>query len=119
MINQKDAKQIEVNGATVPFYEYEENGVKHYYFDSSQTPPPEPMVNAMVGLQLIKDNEKLVMVNHKSPQGLFPKIEGEFEYSEDSLDDGRAVVILQKRAKIYQQTDFSQNSCSGGGACGH
>jgi uncharacterized protein (DUF2249 family) len=118
MISTKNANNIDVNGATVPFFEYNENGIKYYYFDSSQTPPPEPMVNAMAGLQLLKSGEKLVMINHKSPAGLFPKISGEFDFEEDTLDDGRAMVVFSKKSNATSNTDFTQNSCSGG-KCSH
>ncbi len=36
------------------------------------TGPPEPMVNAMAGLRLLDNsNKKLIMINHKTPGGLF------------------------------------------------
>ena len=41
--------QIEMNGATVPFFKEDIDGITYYSFDTSATPPPEPMVNAMLG----------------------------------------------------------------------
>jgi len=108
-----DALTIEQVGATVPFYEFVQDGIKFYGFDTSKTPPPEPMVNAMIGLKLLKEGEKLMMINHKSPGGLFPKVEGEFDFEETTLEDGRACVIFSKKNEINQATDFSQNSCNG------
>lgn len=89
--------KIEVNGSSVDFFEYIENGVKYYYFDSSMTPPPEPMVNAMAGLQLLKNGEKLVMINHKSPAGLFPKIADNFDFVEEDFEDGKVKVTFTKK----------------------
>ena len=67
-----NASKIEVAGATVDFFKLEKDGQSTYFFDTSKCGPPDPMVNAMCGLNLIKDtNSKLVMINHKAPGGLF------------------------------------------------
>ena len=108
-----DAKKIEVAASTVDFFEYIENGLTHYYFDTSDYGPPEPMVNAMAGLQLLKGNEKLVMVNHKPPMGLFPKIQHNYAYDIQELDDGRHKVIFTFKEGSRPNTDFSQNTCAG------
>ena len=83
----KNAKQIEVINATIPFYEDEDC----YYFDSRSTPFPEPMINAVAGLALLNENKKLVMINHKIPMGLFPKIEAYFDYEVEEFVDLRTV----------------------------
>ena len=41
----------------------------------------------MAGLQLIDENSQLVMINHKSPAGLFPKIEQDFDFKEEKTED--------------------------------
>ena len=53
-----DAKKIEIEGATVDFYTFIQDGTTNYYFDTSECGPPEPMVNAMAGLQLLDENSK-------------------------------------------------------------
>jgi len=111
----ENAVQIELEGATVPFYKYEENGTTFLQFDSSKCGHPEPMINAMIGLQSIKDSDKLVMINSKAPMGLFPKVENEFSYELDELENGDAKVIFTKRDKISTKTDFSDTGCGGGG----
>ena len=109
-----DAKKIEVAGATVDFFEYIQDGLTHYYFDTSECGPPEPMVNAMSGLQLLDSEDKrLVMINHKTPGGLFPKIEQNFEFEVTPLDDGRSQVIFKYKDGTSMNTDFSNNKCSG------
>ncbi len=107
------AKQIEVKGSTVDFYEYEEDGIKHYYFDSSETTPPGPMMNAMAGLKLVDENSKLVMINHLSPDGLFPKIQNNYDYKIIDLDDGRVKVEFTFKSDTKQVTDFNDNQCAG------
>ena len=112
----QNAQEITVEGATVPFYKYEDNGVTFLQFDSSRCGHPEPMINAMVGLQSIEANQKLVMINSKPPLGLFPKIEDEFTFEFDEIEDGIVKVIFTKRADNQAKTDFENTSC-GGGSC--
>ena len=109
-----DAIEINVEGATVPFYKYEEEGVVTYLFDSSKCGHPEPMINAMTGLQTLDANEKLIMINSKPPLGLFPKIEDEFTYEVISLEDGNVKVVFTKKDLNVNTTNFADSSCAGG-----
>jgi len=106
-------EKIEVIGSTVDFFKQIKDGVTTYQFDTSRCTPPDPMVNAMAGLQLLDDNSKLEMINHKSPGGLFPKVEDEFDFIQESLDDGRIKVIFTRKNGVKNTTDFTQNSCNG------
>ncbi len=107
-----DAKKIEIQNSTVDFFEFIQDGTKTYYFDSSECAPPEPMVNAMLGLQLLKDeNERLIMINHKAPGGLFPKIENNFNFEVFNIEDGKVKVIFNYKVGTASQTDFSKNTC--------
>ncbi|WP_029520727.1 DUF2249 domain-containing protein [Persephonella sp. IF05-L8] len=91
-----EKKEIQVEGATVPVYQYEENGIIYYEFDTSKLGPPEPMVNALAVLSLIDSpNKRAVMINHKKPMGLFEKIEGKFDYEVEELEDGRYKIIFK------------------------
>jgi len=110
----QDAKQVEVDGATVPFVKYEKDGVTYIQFDSSRSGHPEPMINAMSGLQMIQANEKLVMINSKAPMGLFPKIEADFDFEVEELEDGRFKITFSKKGADIT-TDFNDTGCSGGG----
>jgi len=107
------AEEVEVKGATVPFHKYEADGVVHYQFDSSKAGHPEPMVNAMSGLKILKDNEKLVMLNSKPPMGLFPKIENEFSFKHSEIAPGLTKVIFTPKTGAGSDTDFNDNSCAG------
>lgn len=104
----KNAKQIEVDNSTVPFYKDENS----YYFDTSSTAVPEPMINAVAGLQLLDENKKLIMINHKIPMGLFPKIEAYFDYEVEELKDGNVKITFSKKEKLVPKLDFDTN-CSG------
>ena len=111
----ENAVIVEVNGATIPFMKYEENDTTIFQFDSSKSAHPEPMMNAMSGLQMIKEGEKLEMINSKAPMGLFPRIEEDFSFEIEELVDGRVKVTFAKKANGDTTTDFTQTSCSGGG----
>lgn len=110
-------ESIMLDGATVPFFREIDNGAAIYTFDSSRCGHPEPMINAMIGLQTIQNNEKLVMINSKAPAGLFPRIENDFNYKIEELTDGRFKIIFTKKS-CATSIDFKDNKCSGVG-CSH
>ncbi|MBS9782393.1 MAG: hypothetical protein KGV43_01160 [Arcobacter sp.] len=89
-------EKIEVLGSTVDFFKEVKDGLTTYYFDTSKCGPPDPMVNAMAGLQLLDENSQLVMINHKSPQGLFPKIQDEYDFTEEEVDKKVKVIFTKK-----------------------
>jgi hypothetical protein len=115
---QGEAQKIEVAGATVDFYQYTIDDITYFQFDSSQAGHPEPMINAMSGLQLLDSSDKrLIMINSKAPMGLFPKIEADFDNEVIELEDGRFKIIFSKKSDASGNTNFNDNGCSGGGAC--
>jgi len=107
-------EKIEVLGATVDFFKSIEDGLTTYQFDTSMCGPPDPMINAMIGLQLLDGSSQLIMINHKSPGGLFPKITAEFNFNEEITEEGKAKITFKKKSNANNNTDFTQNSCSGG-----
>lgn len=109
-------EQFELDGATVSFYKKSENGTIFIGFDSSSCTPPGPMVNASVALNLVKDkNTKVVMINHKFPVGLIPKIEDMFDYTNENLEDGKVKLVfsLKDEAK-YERIDDTCGSFAKG-----
>ncbi len=107
-------EQIEVMGATEPFFTYKKDEITYYEFDSSLCTPPGPMVNAMCGLKLIDSpNKKLVMINMKMPMGLFPKIRDDFEWEEEQMEDGKIKLIFSRKDEGETSTNFDDNKCSG------
>jgi len=108
-----EAKKIEVEGATVDFFELAKDGVSDYYFDTSKTGPPHPMVNAMCGLKLIKNTDgKLVMINHKAPGGLFGKLEADVCHEVEDIEDGLVKVTFTS-VNAGVDSDLNQTSCHG------
>ncbi|MCH9813393.1 MAG: hypothetical protein K0U47_05550 [Epsilonproteobacteria bacterium] len=109
-----EKKPIEVTGATEPFLTYEEDGITYYEFDSSLCTPPAPMVNAMSGLKLIDTPDKrLIMINMKQPMGLFPKIEKDFSWRVEELEDEKVKLTFSRKSEGDTQTDFDNNQCNG------
>ena len=108
-----EAEKIEVEGATVDFYKLAKDGESTYYFDTSKTGPPHPMVNAMSGLKLIKNtNDKLVMINHKAPGGLFGKLEADVKHEVEDIEGGLVKVTFCS-VDAGVDSDLNQTSCHG------
>jgi len=109
----QNSNEVSLNGATVPFYEYNLGGVEYLQFDTSRSGHPEPMINAMTGLQNLKSGQKLVMINSKPPAGLFPKIEADFSYEVEQLAEGLYKIVFTSRNDAASNTDFSDTACNG------
>lgn len=108
-----EATKIEVAGATVDFFELAKDGVSTYYFDTSKEGPPHPMVNAMSGLKLIKNtNNTLVMINHKTPGGLFGKLEADVSHKAENIEGGLVKVTFSS-VNAGVDSDLTQTSCHG------
>lgn len=106
-----NANKIDLPGATVDFFEYEENELTYYHFDCSLCSPPDPMVNAMLGLELIdNENKRLIMINHSVPNALFLRIDANFEYEIDSIN-GEMKIEFKYKKGTKLETDFSNNKC--------
>ena len=94
-----DAQVLHVNDATVPFVNYLEDGIMYIGFDTSSCVPPEPMVNAMLALEFLKDSHtKIVMINHRSPIGLLAKVQP---------------LVFSYKEGLSNQADLSQKHCAG------
>jgi len=108
-------EQIEVPGATVPFFTYKIEDTQYYEFDTSKCGPPEPMVNAMAGLKLIDSpNKRLVMINHKKPMGLLGKIGDNFELlEEETLEDGRVKLVFGYKEGLSEKANLNDTHCDG------
>jgi hypothetical protein len=102
-----EAQKIEVEQASVDFYKLSKDGESTYYFDTSKCGPPEPMVNAVAGLKLIKGtNDKLVMINHKMPMGLFKNLQDDINYESQEIEGGLVAVTFSNNASASNTTDL-------------
>lgn len=88
---------IEVPRTTLDFYKYEEDGLVFYEFDATQCQPPEPMVNAMNGLSLLKtDKDRLVGLFFHEPTPLLDKIPSELTYESIEQGNGDYKIVFKK-----------------------
>ncbi len=89
---------LEVSGASLPFVTYTQDGIEYIEFDASACHPPEPMVNFMKGFELIKGNDKrLVMINAQEPAPLYPRIANDLTWDVEVLESGDIKVVFQNR----------------------
>ncbi len=113
-MSEIEKKEIKVEGATVPFYEYTIGETQYYEFDTSKCGPPEPMVNAMSGLKMIDSpNKKVVMINHKKPMGLLDKIGENYDIETQKMEDGRVKLIFSYKVGKSDNADLNDAACQG------
>ena len=109
-----DATLLHVDNATVPFFTYYQDGIQFISFDTSLCVPPEPMVNAMIALELLDcATKKVVMINHRSPVGLLAKVESFYDIDVTELDGGKLQLIFSYKEGKTQGVDLSQKKCAG------
>ncbi len=80
---------ISVPRATLDFYKYEENGLTFYEFNATNCQPPEPMINAMMGLTLLKSKkDRLVGIFFHEPFPLYERVPLTISHDAIELEDG-------------------------------
>ncbi len=90
---------LDVPGATLPFYTYTYEGHTYIEFDARACQPPEPMINAMKGFELIIEgsNKRLVMLNVHEPTPLYPRVADSMVWDVDVLESGDVKIVFRKR----------------------
>jgi hypothetical protein len=92
-----DKKLIQIPGTTLDFYTYEKGGLKYYEFDATECEPPEPMMNTLRGLAVLKSpNERLVGRYIHEPFPLYERIPFSFEYKPTELPNGDFEVVFKR-----------------------
>jgi hypothetical protein len=71
------------------------------------------MVNAMIGLKMLDDHTKLLMINHKKPMGLLDKVGENYSIEETKMDDSRVQMLFSYKAGASDEADLSDPSCEG------
>ena len=80
---------VQIPFATLDFYKYEKDGLTIYEFDATECQPPEPMVNTINALKMIKSkNERVVGSFLHEPSPLYAKIAEVFSYNAKELENG-------------------------------
>lgn len=90
-------QKIEVPRTTLDIFKYEENGLTFYEFDATECQPPEPMVNAIVCLNMLKEeNDRLVITFFHEPTPLYERISSNYSYEVTALDSGDFRIVFKK-----------------------
>ncbi len=80
---------IEVPRTTLDFYKYEEDGLIYYEYDATKCQPPEPMVNTICGLSLLKSStDRLVGIFFHEPFPLYDRIPLNISHEAKELESG-------------------------------
>lgn len=103
MFDFKNWKEVSLKNATVKFYENDE----YLAFDSCSCVPPEPMINARVGLNNLKPNQKLIMHNHRNPLGLLPSVSAYFDIQTNEENGIFELIFTQKQG--VQKINFDES----------
>lgn len=88
---------VEVAGTTLPFYKYEKDGLIYFEFNATECTPPEPMINTMKGLSLLKNKtDILVGLFFHEPFPLYARIPLTIEHEAVELANGDIEVRFRK-----------------------
>ena len=89
-------ERIAVPMTTLDFFKYEKDGLVFYEFNATECSPPEPMVNAMHGLNLLKSrDDRLVGTFFHEPTPLYTKLSSYFSYEATELESGDFKIVFQ------------------------
>ena len=93
-----EKKLVKIPRATLDIYNYSEGGLNVYEFDATECSPPEPMVNTIVTLQMLKDDCDVLRVTYfHEPLPLFERLGDTFSYTSKELKNGDIVVSFKKK----------------------
>ncbi len=107
------AEEFTPEGATVPFFKYTMGESQIIEFDTSKCGPPEPMVNAMIGLKMVDEKTNLLMINHKSPGGLLSKIGDNYSIESVDTPDGSVQLLFTYKSGESEEANLSDDKCDG------
>ena len=80
------------------FYNYKKDDLNIIEFDATQCQQPEPMINSIYALKMLKDkNDRLIGRYFHTPFPLFQKIEEFFDIDAKELDNGDVEVVFKRK----------------------
>ena len=89
-------EKVEVPMATLEFVKYEENGLTCYEFNATECQPPEPMVNTMVGMKMLKnEKDRLIGIFFHEPVPLYERVGQKFAYEATELENGDFKIVFR------------------------
>ena len=89
-------EKVEVPRATLYLFKYEEDGLTCYECNATKCSPPEPMVNAISGLQMLKsENDRLVGIFFHEPAPLYDRIGSDYLHEATELENGDFKIVFK------------------------
>jgi len=79
-------------------YHYQKDGLNVYEFNATECSPPEPMVNTIVSLELLKSKtDTLEVTFFHEPFPLYERISQQFSHTSQELYNGDILVTFRKK----------------------
>ena len=89
-------ERIDLPGAPLPFFKYYEDDLTCYEFNAVMSDPPIPMVNALRGLELLKNpDDRLLMYNMQEPIVLYPRIADKYAWEVTVLENSDVLIVFR------------------------
>ena len=89
---------VEVPRATLDIYNYKENEFNVYEFDATECSPPEPMVNTIVTLEMLKNENDILRVKYfHEPFPLYERVSPSFSHESQELESGDFLVTFKRK----------------------
>jgi len=92
-----DKELVVVPRATLDIYNYKIDDLNIYEFNATECSPPEPMVNTILVLEMLKnDNDRLVVIFFHEPFPLYERLAKTFSYESKELQSGDVKVTFKR-----------------------
>ena len=93
-----EKKLMTIPRATLDIYNYSEDGLNVYEFDATECSPPEPLVNTIVTLEMLKnDSDILRVLFFHEPFPLYERLEESFLHDAVELESGDVLVTFKRK----------------------
>ena len=92
-----EKKLVSIPRATLDIYNYTKDGFNIYEFDATECSPPEPMVNTIVALEMLKNDRDILLAKYfHEPSPLYERLGNSFTYESKELESGDFLVTFKK-----------------------
>lgn len=88
---------VTIPRATLEIYNYQEDGMNIYEFDATECSPPEPMVNTLVTLEMLKGENDILRVKYfHEPFPLYERLSNDFSHTSQELESSDFLVTFKR-----------------------
>lgn len=87
---------VDIPRTSLDIYNYQEDGSNIYEFDATECSAPEPMLNTIAALEVLKNqNDLLKVLFFHEPIPLYQKVSQKFSYESQEQKNGDFLVIFR------------------------